>query len=179
MTLSPDNHDPHDDAANGRPPVAIARYDLPDLTIPMEVLLRRNRPVVITPAAPPATVSEPSPKSLPTPQAPAANFYTPRELSKHWGVHVDKVLGFTRSGELVAFNAASRQSSLPRYRISRAAEKGTHTTKQAVGHSRCAPLLLKLRLVGGFAEQPVVHMIRNLPQGTFGDMLPVDGAHVG
>lgn len=124
MTHSQDNHDNHEDNASGRPPAAIARFDFLDLSVPVEVLLRGDQPVAITPtsalvlasASRPASAS--GPRSLLKPQKSAPNFYTPRALAKHWGVHVDKVLRFIHTGELPAFNAASRQSKLPRYRIS-------------------------------------------------------------
>ena len=115
MTLSSDNHgDTNDD----RPHAAIARFDALDLTVPIEVLLRGDRPIAITPVSPPTTVNKPRPRALLKPPTPAPAFYTPRMLAKHWGVHVDKVLRFIHAGDLPAFNAASRQSKLPRYRIS-------------------------------------------------------------
>lgn len=45
---------------------------------------------------------------------------SPRALAARWGVCVDKVLNFIRSGELRAFNVASTTSKRPRYRISMA-----------------------------------------------------------
>ena len=118
MTRSQNNHDNHEDDVPDRPPVAVARFDFPDLSIPVEVLLRGGQPVAITPVSTPGPVCTPRPRSLLKPQKPALSFYTPRALAKHWGVHVDKVLRFIHTGELPAFNAASRQSKLPRYRIS-------------------------------------------------------------
>jgi len=118
MTRSQNNHDNHEDDVPDRPPVAVARFDFPDLSIPVELLLRGGQPVVITPVSTPGPVSTPPPRSLLKPQKPAPSFYTPRALAKYWGVHVDKVLRFIHTGELPAFNAASRQSKRPRYRIS-------------------------------------------------------------
>lgn len=44
---------------------------------------------------------------------------TPPALAAHWGVKPETVLRFIRSGELRAFNVASRHGSgRPRYRIS-------------------------------------------------------------
>lgn len=118
MTRSQNNHDNHEDDVPDRPPVAVARFDFPDLSIPVEVLLRGGQPVAITPTPALAPASTPRPRSLLKPQKPTLSFYTPRALAKHWGVHVDKVLRFIHTGELPAFNAASRQSKRPRYRIS-------------------------------------------------------------
>jgi hypothetical protein len=118
MTHSQDNHDNHEDNANDLPPVAVARFDFPDLSIPVEVLLRGDQPVAITPTSALAPAGTSRPRSLLKPQKSSPNFYTPRALAKHWGVHVDKVLRFIHAGDLPAFNAASRQSKLPRYRIS-------------------------------------------------------------
>ena len=118
MTHSQDNHDNYEDKASDYPPVAIARFDFLDLDVPVEVLLRGNQPVALTPTPSLAPVSTSRPRALLKPQKSAPNFYTPRALAKHWGVHVDKVLRFIHAGDLPAFNAASRQSKLPRYRIS-------------------------------------------------------------
>jgi hypothetical protein len=121
MTHSQDNHDKHEDNASDRPSVAVARFDFLDLSIPVEVLLHGGQPIAITPTPTPVLASTPRPRSLMKPQKSAPEFYTPRALAKHWGVHVDKVLRFIHTGELPAFNAASRESKLPRYRISVAA----------------------------------------------------------
>jgi hypothetical protein len=40
------------------------------------------------------------------------------KLAKVWGVSVNKVLAFIRSGELRAMNLATRRSGRPRYAIS-------------------------------------------------------------
>ncbi len=42
----------------------------------------------------------------------------PRALAKRWHVCVDKILRFIQTGELRAFNVASKESRRPRYRIS-------------------------------------------------------------
>lgn len=42
---------------------------------------------------------------------------TPPQLAKRWGVNVNKVTGFIRSGELVAINLAGRGCTRPRYAI--------------------------------------------------------------
>lgn len=42
---------------------------------------------------------------------------TPPEVARQWGVSIDKVLTWIRSGELRAVNLATRLSGRPRYRI--------------------------------------------------------------
>jgi excisionase family DNA binding protein len=43
--------------------------------------------------------------------------YTPPSMAKLLGVDADKVLGWIRTGELKAFNVATRSSGRPRWRI--------------------------------------------------------------
>ena len=147
LTHSQDNHDNHEDNASDRPCEAVARFDFPDLRIPVEVLLRGDQPVAITPTSAPALASTSRPRSLLKPQKSAPNFYTPRALAKHWGVHVDKVLRFIHAGDLPAFNAASRQSKLPRYRISVDAVREFEASHAAcpAGRQRTAPARRKKR----------------------------------
>lgn len=57
----------------------------------------------------PATVDERVACELP--------FSTPPELAARWRMDVHRVLSLIRSGELRAYNLASRGSSRPRYRI--------------------------------------------------------------
>ena len=42
---------------------------------------------------------------------------TPPEVARQWGVSIDKVLTWIRTGELRAVNLATRLSGRPRYRI--------------------------------------------------------------
>ena len=118
MTRSSGNHDNNKIGSPDRPAITVARLDFLDLYLPIEVVVRGKQPVGITPIPPPVPVSTPRPRSPLKPNQPASHFYTPRALAKYWGVHVDKVLRFIHTGELSAFNAASRQSKRPRYRIS-------------------------------------------------------------
>ena len=57
-----------------------------------------------------------------TADAPASTaesrFLVPREVAERYGVALDKVLGWIRSGELRAVNVATRQGGQPRWRIS-------------------------------------------------------------
>lgn len=81
-------------------------------------------PVAETPPATRESVPEPPPPPRPADRKTAARgskragHFVPRELATRWGVCVDKVLNFIRSGELQAFNVASKTSKRPRYRIS-------------------------------------------------------------
>lgn len=45
------------------------------------------------------------------------NKLTPPEVARQWGVSIDKVLTWIRSGELRALNLATRLTGRPRYRI--------------------------------------------------------------
>jgi len=118
MTFLQENNGRLEDDPGGHPTVVVPQFDPLDLTVPMEVLLRGDKPIVITAVSPSAQVSTPHPRPpLKTPK-PAPAFYIPTALAKHWGVCVDKVLRFIHDGELPAFNVASRQSTVPRYRIS-------------------------------------------------------------
>ena len=42
---------------------------------------------------------------------------TPPEMARQWGIGVDKVLAWIRSGELRAINVASQREGRPRYLI--------------------------------------------------------------
>ena len=42
---------------------------------------------------------------------------SPSDLARHWGIKIDKVLGWISSGQLKAVNVASSTSGKPRYRI--------------------------------------------------------------
>jgi excisionase family DNA binding protein len=51
--------------------------------------------------------------------ATTAEFLTPPQVAKHLGLSRDKVLGWIRSGELPAINAATKQGGRPRYLVAR------------------------------------------------------------
>ena len=89
-----------------------------------------------------ASASAPAPAPCPAPgpaqqnQPPAKRIHretpgycTPGQLAKRWGVHIDKVLKFIRTGELKAFDVASESSRRPRYRISEEAIRGFETAR--------------------------------------------------
>lgn len=89
----------------------VACFDLPDLGIPAG-----TPAAVASQAISPATdvaVAPPSPRN----RHGTADYFRPRDLALRWGVCIDKVLNFIRSGELRAFNVAAKSSKRPRYRI--------------------------------------------------------------
>ena len=49
------------------------------------------------------------------------NVLTPADVAERWGVAHDKVLEFIKTGELAAFNVASKRSSRPQFRINESA----------------------------------------------------------
>jgi len=58
-------------------------------------------------------------------------YITPTELAAMWRVCVDKVLAFIKSGELQAFNVASRKSKRPRYLITKQAIEDFEKSRRA------------------------------------------------
>lgn len=91
--------------------LAVACFDLPDLGVPVGTPM---------PAASETHLSDTKPVA--TPASPkkhhgTADYFRPRDLALRWGVCVDKVLNFIRSGELRAFNVAAKKSKRPQYRI--------------------------------------------------------------
>lgn len=89
----------------------VACFDLPDLGVPAGTPAS-----VASQSISPATdvaVAPPSPRN----RRGTADYFRPRDLALRWGVCVDKVLNFIRSGELRAFNVAAKNSRRPRYRI--------------------------------------------------------------
>ncbi|MFM7135646.1 MAG: helix-turn-helix domain-containing protein [Planctomycetota bacterium] len=53
----------------------------------------------------------------------AVTYLSPKQVAAMWGTSHDKVLAFIRTGELQAFNVASRPTGRPRFRITLAAVK--------------------------------------------------------
>lgn len=68
---------------------------------------------------------------MPTHQEQAATL-TPPKLAKRWGVSAETVIGFILAGELEGFNVASRNSTRPRYRITREAIADFERRRSAV-----------------------------------------------
>jgi hypothetical protein len=63
------------------------------------------------------------PRGVPVPPGPAADMtvYNPTQVAKLWGISHDKVLEFIKTGELRAFNVASKNSRRPQFKIPSAA----------------------------------------------------------
>jgi hypothetical protein len=55
---------------------------------------------------------------MPTSNAVSPMVMTPPQLARRWNVSADKILAFIRSGQLRAFNVATRLGGRPRWRIS-------------------------------------------------------------
>ncbi len=60
----------------------------------------------------------------------------PREVAREYGVSVDKVLAWIRSGELRAINAATSQVGRPRFLISRADLAAFEQSREVVSQTR-------------------------------------------
>jgi hypothetical protein len=62
-------------------------------------------------------------RGAPAPSGPAADVtvYNPAQVAKLWGISHDKVLEFIKTGELRAFNVASKNSRRPQFKIPSAA----------------------------------------------------------
>lgn len=74
------------------------------------------------PTVPPSTHASGrprKPRGVPVPPAPAADttFYNPAQVAEMWGISHDKVLEFIKTGELNAFNVASKNSRRPQFKI--------------------------------------------------------------
>jgi len=91
--------------------LAVACFDLPDLGVPVGTPMPAASETSLSDTKPVAALASPK-KHHGT-----ADYFRPRDLALRWGVCVDKVLNFIRSGELRAFNVAAKNSKRPRYRI--------------------------------------------------------------
>jgi hypothetical protein len=113
--------------AASRDATAVASFTLPDLGV-----------VTVQPGAantsPAAGLAEPVPADIPRPRKQrraTPGYYKPGELAARWGVTIDKVLLFIRTGELRAFNVATKTSRRPRYRITDEAVSEFETARAA------------------------------------------------
>lgn len=91
--------------------LAVACFDLPDLGVPVGAPVPAPSETSLSDITPVATPASPKKRHG------TADYFRPRDLALRWGVCVDKVLNFIRSGELRAFNVAAKKSKRPRYRI--------------------------------------------------------------
>ena len=67
------------------------------------------------------------------------DFLSPSEVAAMWGVAHDKVLEFIKTGELAAFNVASKRSSRPQFRVTLAAVKAFQERRSGRDPARSAP----------------------------------------
>ncbi|MFM7248329.1 MAG: helix-turn-helix domain-containing protein [Planctomycetaceae bacterium] len=70
---------------------------------------------------------------------PELTYFTPAELAAMWGVAHDKVLEFIKTGELEAFNVASKRSRRPQFKVTLAAVKAFQERRSGRDPSRSAP----------------------------------------
>lgn len=61
---------------------------------------------------------------------------TPPQVARLWGVSVDKVLTWIRSGELIAINASTSGSGRPRYLVDISALEAFERRRQVVAQKR-------------------------------------------
>lgn len=66
-------------------------------------------------------------------------FLNPAQVAELWGISHDKVLAFIRSGELEAFNVASRRSSRPQFKIPRTALQAFQERRSGRDPARAVP----------------------------------------
>ena len=67
------------------------------------------------------------------------NVLTPADVAAMWGVAHDKVLEFIKTGELAAFNVASKRSSRPQFRVTLTAVKAFQERRSGRDPARSAP----------------------------------------
>jgi hypothetical protein len=83
--------------------------------------------VVLSPSqAERATTRQKKPRGIPTvpvAQVEAFSYLNPAQVAAMWGISHDKVLEFIKSGELDAFNVASKKSKRPQFKITLSAVK--------------------------------------------------------
>jgi hypothetical protein len=128
--------------AASRDATAVASFTLPDPGV-----------TIVQPGAadsgPAAGLAEPVPAAVPRPKKQrraTPGYFKPGELAARWGVAIDKVLLFIRTGELRAFNVATKTSRRPRYRITEEAVSEFETARAACpGIPKPAPTLKSRR----------------------------------
>ena len=79
--------------------------------------------------APPYAVSAP----------PELTYFNPAQVAEMWGISHDKVLGFIKSGELRAFNVASKNSRRPQFKIPSAALREFEEQRSGRDPARSVP----------------------------------------
>jgi hypothetical protein len=82
------------------------------------------------------------PRGVPAPAATSAgnmSFYNPAQVAELWGISHDKVLEFIRTGELAAFDVASKKSRRPQFKIPLAALQAFQERRSGRDPARCLP----------------------------------------
>ncbi len=78
---------------------------------------------------------------------------TPPQLAERYGVSVDKITGWIRSGELVALNlAAAADGKRPRYKITEEAVSAFEAAREVTPPTAVAPRRKKTNLPAGFVR---------------------------
>lgn len=70
----------------------------------------------------------------------AVTYLSPKQVAAMWGTSHDKVLAFIHTGELQAFNVASRPTGRPRFRITLAAVKAFEELRSGHDPSQTAKI---------------------------------------
>ena len=66
-------------------------------------------------------------------------YFNPAQVAEMWGISHDKVLGFIKSGELRAFNVASKTSRRPQFKIPSAALREFEERRSGRDPARSVP----------------------------------------
>ena len=80
-----------------------------------------------------------SPPSSPPSSAAETTVYNPAQVAAMWGVAHDKVLEFIKTGELEAFNVASKRSRRPQFKVTLAAVKAFQERRSGRDPARSTP----------------------------------------
>jgi hypothetical protein len=77
--------------------------------------------------------------ATPTSSLSERTFYNPAQVAEMWGVSHDKVLEFIKTGELEAFNVASKKSRRPQFKIPLAALQAFQQRRSGRDPARSLP----------------------------------------
>ena len=104
----------------------------------------RELPESVTAQQPEALPTEVSRKPRGVPVSPTRSaadttYFNPAQVAEMWGISHDKVLGFIKSGELRAFNVASKNSRRPQFKIPSAALREFEERRSGRDPARSVP----------------------------------------
>lgn len=77
--------------------------------------------------------------ATPTSSLSEGTFYNPAQVAEMWGVSHDKILEFIKTGELEAFNVASKKSRRPQFKIPIAALQAFQQRRSGRDPARSLP----------------------------------------